>query len=111
MNFTKRVLSLCSDGPERVNISGPNLKKTGDNVTLSCQAESTPPSLFMWYFKDAVVSNMSTFNSPPLTKELSGQYTCVAFNNITNWKSNVSINLSVIGETWKIILHAEKKSI
>uniref|UniRef100_A0A3P9LP04 Ig-like domain-containing protein n=1 Tax=Oryzias latipes TaxID=8090 RepID=A0A3P9LP04_ORYLA len=95
-------------GPERVNISGPNLKKTGDNVTLSCQAESTPPSLFMWYFKDAVVSNMSTFNSPPLTKELSGQYTCVAFNNITNWKSNVSINLSVIDPIVNVTITTNK---
>uniref|UniRef100_A0A3P9HGJ3 Ig-like domain-containing protein n=1 Tax=Oryzias latipes TaxID=8090 RepID=A0A3P9HGJ3_ORYLA len=95
-------------GPEKVNISGPNLKKTGDNVTLSCQAESNPPSLFMWYFKDAVVSNMSTFNSPPLTKELSGQYICVAFNNITNLKSNVSINLSVIDPIVNVTITTNK---
>ncbi|XP_036071789.1 hemicentin-1 [Oryzias melastigma] len=84
-------------GPERVTVSGTNLKKkSGDNVTLSCQAESNPPSHFTWYFNDVIVSSMSTFVSSPLTKELSGQYTCVAFNNITNLNSSDSINISVI---------------
>uniref|UniRef100_A0A3B3DPQ1 Ig-like domain-containing protein n=1 Tax=Oryzias melastigma TaxID=30732 RepID=A0A3B3DPQ1_ORYME len=78
-------------GPERVTVSGTNLKKkSGDNVTLSCQAESNPPSHFTWYFNDVIVSSMSTFVSSPLTKELSGQYTCVAFNNITNLNSNLN---------------------
>ncbi|RVE62930.1 hypothetical protein OJAV_G00161830 [Oryzias javanicus] len=83
-------------GPERVTISGPNLKKSGDNVTLSCHAESNPPSHFTWYFNDTIMSSMSTFVSPPLTKELSGQYTCMAFNNITNLNSSASLMLSVI---------------
>ena len=89
---------MCSDGPEDVTIMGPQAVKTGDNVTLRCWAASQPPSLFKWYFNGSVVSNMSEYATPPLTEDMSGEYTCKAFNNVTNKNSSAAIMISVVGE-------------
>ncbi|XP_061573928.1 hemicentin-1-like [Cololabis saira] len=87
---------LVNYGPENVYIMGPNAVKTGGNVTLSCHATSAPPSLFQWSFNGSVVSNMSEYATPPLTKDMSGKYTCMAFNNVTNKNSTTYIMLSVV---------------
>lgn len=92
---------MCLDGPEVPIIMGPNVAKTGDNVTLSCNASSNPLSVYKWFFNDSVVANMSEYVTPPLTRDMSGMYTCMAYNNITVKNSTAYTMLTVVGETWK----------
>lgn len=81
-------------------IMGPNLAKTGYNVTFSCYASSNPPSSYKWFFNDSLVANASTYVTPALTKDMGGMYTCMAYNNITGRNSTASTMLAVFGETW-----------
>ncbi|KAM4735227.1 carcinoembryonic antigen-related cell adhesion molecule 1 [Anableps anableps] len=83
-------------GPKMPVLMGPNVVKSGNNVTLSCTAESVPLSLYQWHFNGSVVSSMSKYMTPPLTEEMSGEYTCMALNNITGKNSTASLMLTVI---------------
>ncbi|KAM6909628.1 carcinoembryonic antigen-related cell adhesion molecule 1 [Xenentodon cancila] len=98
---------LVNYGPENLSIMGPNAVKTGDYVTLSCHATSTPPSLYKWSFNGSVVSNMSEYATPPLTKDMSGNYTCMAFNNVTNRNSTAYIMLSVVDPEQRVQIEAQ----
>lgn len=71
-------------GPETPIITGSNVAKAGDSVTLSCFAAANPPSLYKWFFSDLVVANSSEYITPPLTRDMSGMYTCMAYNSIKN---------------------------
>ncbi|XP_069560020.1 carcinoembryonic antigen-related cell adhesion molecule 1 [Brachyistius frenatus] len=83
-------------GPKLTIIMGPNVVKTGDSVTLSCHATSTPQSLYKWYFNGSLVSNMSEYVTSPLTADMSGKYICMAFNDITGKNSTTYIMLTVV---------------
>ncbi|MEQ2227536.1 hypothetical protein ILYODFUR_038649, partial [Ilyodon furcidens] len=83
-------------GPEMPRVMGPNVVKSGNNVTLSCWARSVPQSQYRWFFNGSLVSNKSEFMTPPLTKEMSGDYICMALNSITEKNSTASIKLTVI---------------
>uniref|UniRef100_A0A8C2ZKQ0 Ig-like domain-containing protein n=1 Tax=Cyclopterus lumpus TaxID=8103 RepID=A0A8C2ZKQ0_CYCLU len=80
-------------GPQMPTIKGPNAAKTGDNATFYCIASSNPPGSYTWIFNNSVMANMSHYNyyaTPPLTKDMSGKYTCIVFNNITR-KNNLQV--------------------
>ncbi|XP_044064748.1 carcinoembryonic antigen-related cell adhesion molecule 1 isoform X2 [Siniperca chuatsi] len=83
-------------GPETPTIMGPNVAKTGDNVTLSCYASSNPLSFYKWFFNDSLVANTSEYVTPPLTIAMSGMYTCMAYNNITGKNSTAYKMLTVV---------------
>ncbi|KAM9723027.1 carcinoembryonic antigen-related cell adhesion molecule 1 [Menidia menidia] len=89
-------------GPEMPTITGSNVVKRGDNVTLRCNAKSTPTSSYKWHFDGDNVSNMSEYVTPPLTKELSGKYVCMAFNNITGKNSSTHIMITVVDPIEKV---------
>lgn len=89
---------MCPDGPEMATIIGPNVAQTGDIVTLSCDALSYPPSNYTWFFNGSTVANMSDFVTPPLTMDMSGIYTCMAYNNMTGKDSLAYTRLTVHGE-------------
>lgn len=91
------------DGPKMPIITGPKVAKIGDNVTLSCNASSNPLSTYKWFFNDSVVANMSEYVTPPLTRDMSGMYTCMAYNNITGKNSTAYTMLTPVGETWMAI--------
>ncbi|MED6283190.1 hypothetical protein CHARACLAT_006293, partial [Characodon lateralis] len=93
---------FVSYGPENQVIKGPNKAKTGDNVTFTCKAVSDPPSEYNWFFNGILVSNMSEYMTPSLTKEMSGKYICVALNSIS-WKNiTASITLTVIDPIYSV---------
>ena len=96
-------MSMCLDGPEMPTIMGPNVAKTGHSVTLNCSASSYPPSLIKWYFDDSLMANTSVYVTPPLTKDMSGMYTCRAYNNITGQNKTAYKMLTAVGETWVAI--------
>ncbi|KAF1388153.1 hypothetical protein PFLUV_G00087260 [Perca fluviatilis] len=83
-------------GPWMPNIMGPNMAKAGDNATFSCYASSNPTSSYKWFFNDSLVANTSQYVTPLLTKEMSGMYTCMAFNDITGKNSTTYTMLTVL---------------
>lgn len=91
-NFTLEVFY----GPQMPTIMGPNAAKTGYNAMFSCYASSNPPSSYKWFFNDSLVANTSMYVTPPLTKDMSGMYTCMAFNNITGRNSSAYTMLTVV---------------
>lgn len=79
-------------------IIGPIMAQTGDIVTLSCDASSNPLSNYTWFFNGSSVANGSDLVTPPLTVDMSGIYTCIAYNNITEKESLAYTMLTVHGE-------------
>lgn len=93
-----------SDGPEMPTIMGPTVALAGDRVTLTCNASSNPPSNYTWLFNDTVVANVSEYVTPHLTVNMSGMYTCVAYNNVTGGYSVAETILAVHGECSRTFL-------
>lgn len=91
-------------GPNDVRMSGPSIAETGDTVMFNCSARSWPASHFSWYFTNGsiemveLMSNGSSYTTNPLTLESSGNYTCMAKNNVTGLNSSASVELLVLGE-------------
>ncbi|KAI4811474.1 hypothetical protein KUCAC02_014379 [Chaenocephalus aceratus] len=83
-------------GPHKPTIMGPSFLGAGDNAPFSCYASSNPPSSYTWFFNGSLVSNTSEYVSPPLTKYMSGTYTCMAYNNITGKNSTAYKMLTVL---------------
>lgn len=86
---------LVNFGPETPNISGPAFAETGFTAVFHCYAESVPPSQYSWWFNGSEVANTSVFTTAPLTVNMSGEYTCVAYNNVTGMNSSSSKMLTV----------------
>ncbi|XP_008288307.1 carcinoembryonic antigen-related cell adhesion molecule 1 [Stegastes partitus] len=96
-NMTSSPYTLeVNHGPQMPTITGPKVAKTGDNVTLWCYAASYPPSHYKWYYNGSLVSNMSEYTTPPLLKEMSLKYMCMAFNNVTGKNSTAYTMLTVV---------------
>ncbi|XP_042160881.1 LOW QUALITY PROTEIN: hemicentin-1-like [Oncorhynchus tshawytscha] len=96
-NMTSPYYKLIVNyGPEMPIITGPALGETGHSVTLNCSASSQPLSQFSWFFNGSQVATGSKYDTGPLTLASHGEYTCVAFNNITVRNSTVSKMLTVV---------------
>ncbi|XP_064803844.1 carcinoembryonic antigen-related cell adhesion molecule 5-like [Oncorhynchus masou masou] len=87
---------IVNYGPERPVIMSPDIAMTGHSVTFNCSASSQPPSQFSWFFNGSQVATGSVYEMGPLTLACHGEYTCVAFNNITVRNSTVSKILTVV---------------
>uniref|UniRef100_A0A665WD00 Ig-like domain-containing protein n=1 Tax=Echeneis naucrates TaxID=173247 RepID=A0A665WD00_ECHNA len=96
-------------GPETPNITGPTAGKTGDNVTLSCYASSHPPSRYTWYFHHYPVAHTPEYVTPPLTKNMSGTYSCEAYNNVTSKNKTANIMLQVVDPIEDVRVEAPMK--
>uniref|UniRef100_A0AAZ3PRM3 Ig-like domain-containing protein n=1 Tax=Oncorhynchus tshawytscha TaxID=74940 RepID=A0AAZ3PRM3_ONCTS len=87
---------IVNYGPELPIITGPALGETGHSVTFNCSASSQPLSQFSWFFNGSQVATGSVYETGPLTLASHGEYTCVAFNNITCRNSTVSNMLTIV---------------
>nr|XP_029535043.1 hemicentin-1-like isoform X1 [Oncorhynchus nerka] len=87
---------IVNYGPEMPIITGPALGETGHSVTFNCSASSQPRSQFSWFFNGSQVATGSVYETDPLTLACHGEYTCVAFNNITCRNSTVSKMLTIV---------------
>lgn len=83
-------------GPDAVAISGPEFAETGEAATFKCSAMSVPPCHFSWWFNGTQVANSSVLTTGPLSLNMSGAYTCLAYNPVTERNSSVSTLLSVV---------------
>ncbi|CAJ1062607.1 carcinoembryonic antigen-related cell adhesion molecule 1-like [Xyrichtys novacula] len=87
-------------GPDNMalTVNGQNTTSftAGSNLTMLCSAQSNPPAQLQWAFKGEL-----TNTSGPLwellgvTKDQSGPYSCLAFNNRTNMNSMITMNILI----------------
>uniref|UniRef100_A0AAY4AJ73 Ig-like domain-containing protein n=1 Tax=Denticeps clupeoides TaxID=299321 RepID=A0AAY4AJ73_9TELE len=83
-------------GPRSLNITSPAIIKAGVSETLICTTFSWPQSHFTWFFNNSIVAYGAEFQTGPLTTSQSGNYTCVAHNNMTNFSETKSTVITVI---------------
>ncbi|XP_060905399.1 hemicentin-1-like [Labrus mixtus] len=83
-------------GPKTPVVKGPSYAETGQEVNFDCYAKSVPPSHYSWWYNGSEVANTSVYKTSPLTLDMSGEYTCMAYNNITGKNSTSSQRLTVI---------------
>lgn len=86
-------------GPWSTRISGPDVAEVGSNVTLNCSASSQPASQYSWFFQGSKVADGSVYQAKFVLLNSSGEYTCLAYNNITRINSSAKWNLTVIGKS------------
>lgn len=91
-------------GPEAAVITGPDFAEVGTRALLNCSANSYPPSGFTWWFNGSEVGNTLTFRTASLSLNMSGEYTCVASNNVTGGNSSATEMLTVIGKRLMLAL-------
>ena len=98
----KTIRSVClkiSDQPE-ITTHPKNVTTTeGDNVTLSCDAAGNPVPTILWTKHESALSSNSRISLSPDNKQLtitnvsrtdSGEYRCLASNNLGNDTSNTA---------------------
>ncbi|XP_057689967.1 carcinoembryonic antigen-related cell adhesion molecule 1 [Corythoichthys intestinalis] len=83
-------------GPDKPMITAPSVALTGSEVFLNCSSTSNPPSTYSWSFNDTEVATTANYLAGPLTLNMSGTYTCMAFNNITGRNSSAYHMLTVL---------------
>uniref|UniRef100_A0A4W5QKG0 Ig-like domain-containing protein n=1 Tax=Hucho hucho TaxID=62062 RepID=A0A4W5QKG0_9TELE len=96
---SNRYTLLVNYGPKQPVIAGAPIAETDQRVTFNCSDSSQPPSQFSWFFNGSQVATGSVYKTGPLTLASHGEYTCVAFNNITGRNSTVSKMLTVVGKS------------
>ncbi|KAI5105928.1 carcinoembryonic antigen-related cell adhesion molecule 5 precursor, partial [Silurus meridionalis] len=96
-NMTSMAYSLLVNyGPWSTKISGPIIAEVGSNVTLNCSASSQPSSQYSWFFQGSKAGQGSVYQPDISSLNSSGEYTCLAYNNITKRNSSATWNLTVI---------------
>lgn len=83
-------------------IMGPSIALEGQVVALNCSASSYPPSHFRWYFNHSLVANSSEYVTEPLALNMSGNYTCTAYNDVTGQSSTAYKMLTVLGNSTRV---------
>ncbi|KAM9807272.1 carcinoembryonic antigen-related cell adhesion molecule 1 [Syngnathus typhle] len=89
-------LLLVNFGPETPMVYGPPVAVEGQSVNFSCSAVSLPDSHFSWWHNITLVANSSMFVTPPLTLNMTGQYTCMARNPVSGKNVTRTLMLHVI---------------
>nr|XP_029137681.1 carcinoembryonic antigen-related cell adhesion molecule 5-like [Labrus bergylta] len=97
-NSTAHTMIKVVVGPLTPVVKGPSYAEIGQEVNFDCYAKSVPPSHYSWWYNGSEVANTSVYKTSPLTLDMSGEYTCMAYNNITGKNSTSSQRLTVIVE-------------
>ncbi|XP_031581981.2 carcinoembryonic antigen-related cell adhesion molecule 5-like [Oreochromis aureus] len=95
-NKSTPYMLFVNYGPETPFVYGPAFAETGHQAVFNCSAESVPPSTFYWWFNGSIVANTSEYTINMLSVNMSGEYTCMAINNVTGKNSTDSTTLTVI---------------
>lgn len=71
----------------------------GSNLTMLCSAQSSPPAQFQWAFRGQSVNTTGPLlELYSVTKDQSGPYSCLAFNNHTNMNRNITSHVMIASE-------------
>ncbi|XP_059363641.1 hemicentin-1-like [Carassius carassius] len=109
-NMTSLPYSLLVNyGPNNTAASGSNIAAVGSNVTFSCSSDSRPQSQYSWYFNGLNVNNGSVYVTTPLSKNDSGQYTCMTFNSITGRSGVASVTLTVYAPVSDVMVNMDNQ--
>ncbi|KAL2084220.1 hypothetical protein ACEWY4_019738 [Coilia grayii] len=85
-----------TDGPEKVKIKGQEAVEFGQQIHLSCSAESVPDCTYTWTLNGTdEIGTGASFIKENSTYEDSGIYTCTAWNSITKETNKTDLELSV----------------
>ncbi|KAL3980509.1 protein SMG9 [Sarotherodon galilaeus] len=88
-NHSPKYIMIVNYGPENVQIKGPNKINIKGTLNLTCSAESTPSARFNWFLNGTKISNTSAeYIKEEVELSDSGNYTCQAWNNITERTSS-----------------------
>ncbi|KAM6995307.1 cell adhesion molecule CEACAM1-like [Tautogolabrus adspersus] len=87
-------------GPDNMalTVNGQNTTSfsVGSNLTMLCSAQSNPPAKLQWAFRGALVNTTGPlWELFSVSKEQSGPYSCLAFNNHTNINSTITTNILI----------------
>ncbi|XP_043848826.1 carcinoembryonic antigen-related cell adhesion molecule 5-like isoform X2 [Dromiciops gliroides] len=104
-NRSDPLTLTVSYGPEHIMFvpnpeNGEIEVKFKDPLNLMCQVGSYPPALYEWQVNGTVNSNFSsnTYVIKSVSWEDSGNYTCLAKNNVTNLSISRDITVKVVAE-------------
>ncbi|KAL2084213.1 hypothetical protein ACEWY4_019731 [Coilia grayii] len=89
---------IVNYGPEKVKIKGQEAVEFGQQIHLSCSAESVPDCTYTWTLNGTYkIGTGASFFKENSTYEDSGIYTCTAWNSITKETNKTDLELSVKG--------------
>ena len=91
-------LCYVTVGPEKVAIFGNEKTEVNSKVELVCSASSVPPATFSWLVNGSEKETKSSFIIEKTTLTDTGNYTCVARNDVTELNSSAFHFLTVAGE-------------
>ncbi|XP_039475466.1 carcinoembryonic antigen-related cell adhesion molecule 5-like [Oreochromis aureus] len=84
-----KYIMIVNYGPENVQIKGPNEINIKDTLKLTCSAESTPSARFTWFLNGTeILNNSAEYIKEEVEFSDSANYTCQAWNNITERTSS-----------------------
>lgn len=100
------VTLSVSDGPDEPTLEAHPVQpfyKSGDSLSLSCQADGFPQPTVEWLFSGQTLSesHSSILNITDVQTDQGGEYTCVLRNEETAKEQAKSINIKVYG-MWKV---------
>ena len=99
LSFLKRIVFFFTDPPEITVHPEAKTKSEGENLTLSCNVTSNPVPIMSWTRDGSPVDQSGRISFSADKKQLtithvnrtdSGEYRCVASNELGNDTSNVS---------------------
>lgn len=91
-----------SDGPENVQIKGPNQINIKGALHLTCSAKSTPSARFTWFVNGTETPrNSAEYIKEQVELSDSGNYTCQAWNNVTDRRSSSTVHALIVTGTCK----------
>ncbi|KAM6909633.1 cell adhesion molecule CEACAM5-like [Xenentodon cancila] len=86
---------IVNYGPENVKIEGKSNINVNQAIQLKCSAGSIPPATFTWMLNGmAILDDSTEFSKEKAGLSDSGNYTCVALNNLT--ERNVSVMFELL---------------
>ncbi|XP_030605164.1 carcinoembryonic antigen-related cell adhesion molecule 20-like [Archocentrus centrarchus] len=84
-----KYVMVVNYGPENVQIEGPKKINIKGTLTLTCSADSTPSARFTWFFNGTEITrNSAEYIKEEVKLSDSGNYTCQAWNNVTDRTSS-----------------------
>lgn len=78
---------------------GKPVYRTGENITLSCSADSSPVARIWWMFNGTEINKTgSDLHLQNVTESDSGDYRCILYNNVTSILTSESKTIKIMGK-------------